>query len=136
MAKLTETFQAIATDIKALITGQGTLTSLKTTTKLNLVAAINELFDSVSVTVGITGQEADQKIDAAIQAFKMQITGGAIAAELDTLSEIASKIQEIVTKDAVQDALLGTLNQLRLDVQALQTESAIDYLDVYTKGKQ
>lgn len=136
MAKLKETFQAIATDIKALTTGQGTLTSLKTTTKTNLVGALNDLYDSVSATAGITGQQADQKIDAAIQAFKTQIIGGAIAAELDTLSEIASKIQEIITKDGVQDAMLATLNQTKLDMQPLKTESEIDYLKVYTQGKQ
>lgn len=39
--------EAVGTDIKSLITKQGDLTSLNTTAKGNLVAAINELFGAI-----------------------------------------------------------------------------------------
>ena len=52
---ITALAQAIGTDIKALFSGQGTLSSLATTEKASLVGAINELKTSTpKITVGTT----------------------------------------------------------------------------------
>lgn len=97
--------QAMGTDVKALTASQGTLTSLNTTTKTSLVAAINELLTligSAGVAIddgagnGNTGVtwSADKifdSIEAAKAAVKNEILGGAGAA-LDTLNELAAAL--------------------------------------------
>ena len=100
--------QAIGADIKTLTVAQGSLTSLTTTAKSNLVAAINEL---KSITDGLAGGgaaindaagdgdttvtwSADKIFDsiaAASAALKNELTNGAGAA-LDTLAELADAL--------------------------------------------
>ena len=97
--------QAMGTDVKALTAAQGTLTSLNTTTKASLVAAVNELLTligSAGVSIddgagnGNTGVtwSADKifdSIEAAKAAIKDEVLGGAGAA-LDTLNELAAAL--------------------------------------------
>lgn len=97
--------QAMGADVKALTAAQGTLTSLNTTTKTSLVAAINELLaliGSAGASIddaagnGNTGVtwSADKifdSIEAAKAAVKNEILGGAGAA-LDTLNELATAL--------------------------------------------
>lgn len=100
--------QAIGADIKTLTVAQGSLTSLTTTAKSNLVAAINEL---KSITDGLAGGgaaindaagdgdttvtwSADKIFDsiaAAKAALKNELLDGAGAA-LDTLNELAGAL--------------------------------------------
>ena len=100
--------QAIGADIKTLTVAQGSLTSLTTTAKSNLVAAINEL---KSITDGLAGGwaaindaagdgdttvtwSADKIFDsiaAAKAALKNELLDGAGAA-LDTLNELADAL--------------------------------------------
>lgn len=97
--------QAIGADVKALTAAQGNLTSLTTTTKTNLVSAINELVTMVGSagahindTAG-NGNTTDtwsadkifDSIEAAKTAVKGEILGGAGAA-LDTLNELAAAL--------------------------------------------
>lgn len=139
MSKLTEFAQAVGGDIKSININIGAISGLSTVAKDNLVAAINELVTKLQSlqagSGGLSETQVDNKISAAISAFESKITGGAVAAELDTLKEIADKIGEIVTKDSAQDALLLTLNGLSTRVQALETVEAVDYLNVYNTAK-
>lgn len=97
--------QAIGTDIKNLNTSQGSLSSLTTTAKTSLVAAINEL----AVMIGSAGAEINDAagngdvdvtwsadkifdtIEAAKVAVKNDLVAGAGAA-LDTLNELATAL--------------------------------------------
>ena len=139
MSNLTEFAQAVGNDVKTININVGAISGLSTVAKDNIVAAINELVTKLqnlqAGSGGLSESEVDGKISAAISAFESKITGGALAAELDTLKEIADKIAEIVTKDSVQDALLLTLNGLSTRVQALETVEAVDYLNVYNTAK-
>lgn len=97
--------QAIGTDIKTLTIKQGDLTSLSTTAKDNLVAAINELYGAVGgagAQINDTAGSGDtlvtwsadkiyDTIEAAKLAIKNDLVNGASAA-LDTLSELASAL--------------------------------------------
>ena len=97
--------QAMGADVKALTAAQGTLTSLNTTTKTSLVAAINELLTligSAGVSIndgagnGNTGVtwSADKifdSIEAAKTAVKNELLAGAGAA-FDTLNELAAAL--------------------------------------------
>ena len=97
--------QAVGADVKALTSAQGNLSALNTTTKTNLVAAINELVTLVnnagasindSAGNGDTGVtwSADKifdSIEAAKTAVKNELVNGAAAA-LDTLNELAAAL--------------------------------------------
>ena len=140
--------QAIGADIKTLTVAQGSLTSLTTTAKSNLVAAINEL---KSITDGLAGGgaaindaagdgdttvtwSADKIFDsiaAAKAALKNELLDGAGAA-LDTLNEladalnndpnfaatIAAEIANRVRYDAVQTLAEPQMAQARVNIGA------------------
>ena len=141
--------QAIGADIKTLTVAQGSLTSLTTTAKSNLVAAINEL---KSITDGLAGGgaaindaagdgdttvtwSADKIFDsiaAAKAALKNELLDGAGAA-LDTLNElaaalgndpsfaatIAAEVANRVRYDAAQTLTQPQMAQARANIGAL-----------------
>lgn len=100
---------AIGADIKTLTQNQGTLSSLSTTAKSNLVAAINEIFTLASNAQAAAGAQildtagdgvTDKtwsankiydELTAAIAALRTELTNGAAAA-LDTFAELAAAL--------------------------------------------
>jgi hypothetical protein len=125
--------QAIGADIKTLTTKQGDLTSLSTTAKGNLVAAINELYSAIGSSgaqindtagngdtlVTWSADKIHDTIEAAKAAVKNDIVNGAAAA-FDTLSELASALNNDPTFAATIATELG--NRVRFDaVQTLTT---------------
>lgn len=125
--------QAIGADIKTLTTKQGDLTSLSTTAKGSLVAALNELHSaiggagaSINDTAGngdtLVTWSADKifdTIEAAKTAVKNDLVNGAAAA-LDTLSEFAAAINNDPSFAATIATEIG--NRVRYD--AAQTLDA------------
>lgn len=97
--------QAVGADVKALHVSQGSLSTLNTTTKTSLVAAINELLTLISsagvaiddgagngsTAVTWSADKIFDSIELAKTAIKDDITGGAAAA-LDTLNELATAL--------------------------------------------
>ena len=100
--------QAIGTDVKDIRTKNGDLTALNTSTKLSLVAAINELKGSIDAVGGAAAGINDaagngdtavtwsadkifDTIEEAKQAVRNSILGGASSA-LDTLKELADAL--------------------------------------------
>ena len=97
--------QAIGADVKALTAAQGSIASLTTTTKTNLVSAINELvtmIGSAGVVINDTAGNGNtsvtwsadkifDSIEAAKTAVKNEIVNGSAAA-LDTLNELAAAL--------------------------------------------
>jgi hypothetical protein len=103
--KIISLAQAIGADIKDIRTKQGTLTSLSTTNKTNLVAAINELFSlmgsagaSINDTAGNgnttetwSADKIFDTIEAAKTTVKNELVNGA-STTLDTLNELAAAL--------------------------------------------
>lgn len=97
--------QAVGADVKALHVSQGSLSTLNTTTKTSLVAAINELLTLVgsagasiddgagngNTAVTWSADKIFDSIEAAKTAVKNDLVGGAGAA-LDTLNELAAAL--------------------------------------------
>lgn len=135
MSKLAKFAQDVGTDIKNIRITIGNMSSLTTTEKNNLVGALNELAALINAGGSISGSQVDTKISQAIATFEAKIMGGHVAEELDTLREIATKIGDIVSKDATQDALLQTLSTLDTRLQALEQVEAVDYLAAYTTAR-
>ena len=125
--------QAIGADVKALKASDGDLTSLSTTAKGNLVAAINELY-TMAASVGVTIDDgagagatavawsADKivsEIAIARQGAKDDVINGAGAA-LNTLKELA----DALNNDPNFAATIATdlANRVRYDAfQSLNT---------------
>lgn len=125
--------QAIGGDVKTLTNKQGDLTSLSTTAKGNLVAAINELYSAIGnagAQINDTAGDGDtlvtwsankihDTIEAAKLAVKNDLVNGASAA-LDTLSELAAALNNDPTFAASIATELG--NRVRFDqAQTLTT---------------
>lgn len=104
-ARLIALAQAVGADIKTARTERGALTSLSTTAKGSLVAAINEVFGLVggagatindsagngNTAVTWSADKIFDAIEAAKTAVKNDLTAGAAAA-LDTLNELATAL--------------------------------------------
>lgn len=122
--------QAIGADVKSLRAAQGDLTSLSTTAKGNLVAAINEVVGLVGAggvqiddgagngDTGVTwsADKIFDSIELAKQAVKDSILGGAGAA-LDTLKELA----DALNNDPNFAATIATQISNRVRYDAAQT---------------
>lgn len=121
--------QAIGNDIKLLRIADGTLTSLSTTNKTSLVAAINEIF-TIASNAGIaindsapststTVAYSPAKITALIATAVSGVLGGASAA-YDTLLEIQNEL--IGDDTAIANLLSAVGNRIAFDApQTLTT---------------
>lgn len=112
-ARITTLANTVATDIKALRTGQGNLASLTTTEKTNLVGALNELRTAVLASASIndttpsgTSTYSSNKIDSQISAAVSALIGGAPAA-LDTLNELAAALDDNASYASTVTTALG-----------------------------
>ncbi|RYF26547.1 MAG: hypothetical protein EOO42_01210 [Flavobacteriales bacterium] len=126
---------AIGVDIKDLRTTIGVMSSLSTTNKGNIVAAINEVFalansggasaviDDVA-TSGTAKTYSIDKIKSQIEELKQALLGGVPAAAYDTLKEIADYIATDVTGAASMTTALG----LRVRVDAAQSFNSTQQL--------
>lgn len=138
-AKLVAFAQAVGVDIGELITTRGDLTTLTTTQKTSLVAAINELkagLGSIDLTAiindaagaGVTNKTwSADKIITALNTLKSDIIDGAPAA-YDTLKEISDYL---AANNSQIDALLTAIgNRVRYD--AAQTLTVAQQLTACT----
>ncbi len=131
--KIAALITAVGGDVKALTTKIGDTTSLTTTAKANLVAAINEVQAAVAtlqagnatindaagngdVNVTWSADKIHDEIVARVQAAKNDLLGGAGAA-LDTLKELA----DALNNDASYATNVAAMLTKRLAVDAVQT---------------
>lgn len=131
--RIADAVTAIAGDIKSLNQKQGDLTSLTTTAKSNLVAAINEVkaaLGSAGAQINDTAGNGDvgvtwsaDKIFDTIEAAKLAVKNDLVAgagSTLDTLNELAAALGNNPTFAATVATDLA--NRVRYD--AAQTLSA------------
>jgi hypothetical protein len=143
---------AVGGDIKILTGKIGDLTSLSTTAKGNIVAALNELYAaigdagaSIDDTAGngntLVTWSADKIFDsiaAAKQAVKDEILGGASAAydtlleiqallqgDAASLADLAQAIANRVRFDDVQNLTAGQKQQARTNIGALSNDDLV-----------
>lgn len=131
--KIAALIAAVGGDVKVLLNKIGDTTSLTTTAKANLVAAINELKTAVTtlqagsstindaagngdVNVTWSADKIHDEIVARVQAAKNDLLGGA-GASLDTLKELA----DALNNDASYAANIAAMLTKRLAVDAVQT---------------
>ena len=141
---------AVGVDVKALYTKnteQGTLASLTTTDKANLVAAISEIHDEMTAhnagavaiadgsTTSTTNTWSVAKIEAVVNAAKVAVTDSILdgaGAALDTLNELAEALGDDANFATSMATALG--NRVRFDVaqalDATQMAQAYENLDL------
>lgn len=129
--RLTALAQILGTDVKALNTAIGVLTSLNTTAKTNLVAAVNEVLAATAANSNNIGDTAaltttaKANLVAAINELKTGLDGINIAALIDDLAAStatdktysANKITNLIAAATAalvdsSPATLNTLNEL------------------------
>ena len=132
--KLNTLASAIGADVKALRTADGNLSSLNTTAKNNLVAALNEVLAMTQAGTGVISDVAgDGVVDktwsadkiggtilASINALRTELTNGASAA-LDTFGEIATQLVADQTASAALATAIG--NRVRFDAAQTLTNA-------------
>lgn len=131
----------------------GNLTTLSTTEKTNLVGAINELFQSVrslsgsaagindSATNETSTLSAKKILELVSQAktdAKSEILGGNVAAELDTIKELADALNGMKTGEDGLNKLIQKISQTNESLMLLiQKNTVLDGLNLkeaYTRG--
>ena len=131
----------------------GNLTTLSTTEKTNLVGAINELFQSVRSLSGsaagindsatnetstLSAKKILELVNQAKTDAKSEILGGNVAAELDTIKELAEALSGIKTGEDGLNKLIQKISQANEALTTLnQKFTALDSVnlkDAYNRG--
>ena len=150
---ITEFAEFVGMKDKEIIKLIGNLQTLSTTEKTALVDAINELFQSVrslsgsaagindSATNETSTLSAKKMIELVNQAkteAKSEILGGAVAAELDTIKELADALNGIKTGEDGLNKLIQKISQANESLNAInQKFTALDNVNLkeaYTRG--
>ena len=131
----------------------GNLTTLSTTEKTTLVGAINELYQSVRSLSGsaagindsatnetstLSAKKILELINQAKTDAKSEILGGNVAAELDTIKELADALNGMKTGEDGLNKLIQKISQANESLTTLsQKFTALDGVnlkDAYNKG--
>jgi hypothetical protein len=158
--RITDLATAIGTDVKALLTSQGSLSSLTTTDKTSLVNAVNEVKAAIpgaGVSINDTAGNGDttvtwsaDKIFDEIAAAKTAVTNALVngaASTLDTLNElaaalgndanfsttIATALGKRVRYDAAQTLTSGEITQACANIGIGEPDT--NFVTVYTAAK-
>lgn len=131
VTQVTALAQAIAADIKDIRLKAGDLTTLSTTAKTSLVAALNELYTNLGTATGVLNALIDDtalagvidhtwsvdKIISYITSVKSDIMGGIAPGALDTIFELAAELQNADTDIGAIFTAIG----YRVSVDAIQS---------------
>ena len=150
---ITEFAEFVGMKDKEIIKLIGNLQTLSTTEKTSLVGAINELFQSVRSLSGnaagindsATNETSTLSAKKIIELFnqakteaKSEILGGNVAAELDTIKELADALNGIKTGEDGLNKLIQKISQANESLNAInQKFTALDNVNLkeaYTRG--
>nr|DAI03366.1 MAG TPA: hypothetical protein [Caudoviricetes sp.] len=131
----------------------GNLTTLSTTEKIDLVGAINELFQSIRSLSGnaagindsatgdsstLSAKKILELVNQAKTDAKSEILGGNVAAELDTIKELADAVNGMKTGEDGLNKLIQKISQTNESLMLLiQKNTVLDGLNLkeaYTRG--
>lgn len=150
---LTEFAEFVGMKDKEIVKLIGNLQTLNTTEKTSLVGAINELFQSVRSLSGsaagindsATNETSTLSAKKIIELFnqakteaKSEILGGNVAAELDTIKELADALNGIKTGEDGLNKLIQKISQANESLNAInQKFTALDNVNLkeaYIRG--
>ena len=150
---LTEFAEFVGMKDKAITKLIGNLTTLNTTEKTTLTGAINELYQSVRSLSGnaagindsatnetstLSAKKILELINQAKTDAKSDILGGNVAAELDTIKELADSLNGMKTGEDGLNKLIQKISQANEALTTLnQKFTALDSVnlkDAYNRG--
>lgn len=150
---LTEFAEFIGAKDKEIYKFIGDLSTLSTTDKTNLVGAINELFQSIRSLSGsaagindsatnetstLSAKKILELVNQAKTDAKSEILGGNVAAELDTIKELADALNGMKTGEDGLNKLIQKISQVNEALSTLnQKFTALDSVNLkeaYNRG--
>lgn len=150
---LTEFAEFLGQEDKKLQTAIGSLESLTTTQKTSLVLAINELKQSINTLSGnaagindsATNETSTLSAKKILELFnqakteaKSEILGGNVAAELDTIKELADALNGMKTGEDGLNKLIQKISQaneaLTTINQKFTTLDSVNLKEAYNRG--
>lgn len=150
---LTEFAEFVGMKDKEITKLIGNLTTLSTTEKTNLVGAINELYQSVRSLSGsaagindsatnetstLSAKKILELVNQAKTDAKSEILGGNVAAELDTIKELADALNGMKTGEDGLNKLVQKITQtnqsLALLVGKFTVLDGINLKEAYNRG--
>lgn len=150
---ITEFAEFVGMKDKEIIKLIGNLQTLSTTEKTSLVDAINELFQSVRSLSGsaagindsatnetstLSAKKIIELVNQAKTEAKSEILGGAVAAELDTIKELADALNGMKTGEDGLNKLIQKISQANESLNSInQKFTALDNVNLkeaYTRG--
>lgn len=150
---LTEFAEFVGMKDKEITKLIGNLTTLSTTEKTNLVGAINELKQSINTLSGnaagindsatnetstLSAKKILELVNQAKTEAKSEILGGNVAAELDTIKELADALNGMKTGEDGLNKLIQKISQTNESLMLLiQKNTILDGLnlkDAYNRG--
>lgn len=150
---LTEFAEFVGVKDKEIIKLIGNLTTLSTTEKTTLVGAINELKQSINTLSGsaagindsatnetstLSAKKILELVNQAKTDAKSEILGGNVAAELDTIKELADALNGMKTGEDGLNKLIQKISQTNESLMLLiQKNTILDGLnlkDAYNRG--
>lgn len=150
---LTEFAEFLGQEDKKLQTAIGSLESLTTTQKTSLVLAINELKQSINTLSGnaagindsatnetstLSAKKILELVNQAKTDAKSEILGGNVAAELDTIKELADALNGMKTGEDGLNKLIQKISQANEALTTLnQKFTALDSVNLkeaYNRG--
>ena len=150
---LTEFAEFVGMKDKEITKLIGNLTTLSTTEKTNLVGAINELYQSVRSLSGsaagindsatnetstLSAKKILELVNQAKTDAKSEILGGNVAAELDTIKELADALNGMKTGEDGLNKLIQKISQANEALTALNqkftTLDSVNLKEAYNRG--
>lgn len=150
---LTEFAEFVGMKDKEITKLIGNLTTLNTTEKTNLVGAINELFQSIRSLSGsaagindsatnetstLSAKKILELVNQAKTEAKSEILGGNVAAELDTIKELADALNGMKTGEDGLNKLIQKISQtnesLTLLIQKNTILDGLNLKEAYNRG--
>lgn len=150
---ITEFAEFVGMKDKEIVKLIGNLQTLNTTEKTSLVGAINELFQSVRSLSGsaagindsatnetstLSAKKIIELVNQAKTEAKSEILGGNVAAELDTIKELADALNGMKTGEDGLSKLIQKISQANESLNTInQKFTALDNVNLkeaYTRG--
>ena len=150
---LTEFAEFLGQEDKKHQTAIGNLDNLTTEQKTSLVVAINELKQSITTLSGsnagindsatgdsstLSAKKILELVNQAKTAAKSEILGGNVAAELDTIKELADALNGIKTGEDGLNKLIQKISQANEALTALNQKftnlDSVNLKEAYTRG--
>jgi hypothetical protein len=150
---ITEFAEFVGAKDKEITKFIGVLSTLSTTEKTNLVGAINELYQSIRALSGsaagindsatnetstLSAKKILELVNQAKTEAKSEILGGNVAAELDTIKELADALNGIKTGEDGLNKLIQKISQtnesLTLLIQKNTILDGLNLKEAYTRG--